>query len=432
MPKLARSEIRMNTRSLARTLIIAAAAFASLLPGAALAQVAIKAKTLHTMAGPAITDGVVIIQNGKIAAVGPAASTPIPDGLRILEAAVATPGLIDARCTVGVSGLLNQKQDQDQLERSGPIQPELRAIDAYNPLDPLVDHVRSFGVTTINTGHAPGELISGQTALIKLRGTTVDEAVIKPVSAVAATLGPGAQRDSAPGTRAKMVSMLREQLIKARDYQKSLDKAAQPAAADPDGKTATAAEPPARDLRLELLAQVLKGEIPLLISANRAQDIASVLRLKEEFSTLRIVLDSGSEAYLLTAELKAAGVPVFLHPTMIRAFGEMENMSVETASKLRAAGIDVAIQGGFESYVPKARVILFEAAIAAANGLSFDEALATITTTPARILGVADRVGSLEVGKDGDVALYSGDPFEYTTLCTGVVIDGVVMSEKPR
>ncbi len=432
MPKLARSEIRMNTRSLARTLIIAAAAFASLLPGAALAQVAIKAKTLHTMAGPAITDGVVIIQNGKIAAVGPAASTPIPDGLRILEANVATPGLIDARCTVGVSGLLNQKQDQDQLERSGPIQPELRAIDAYNPLDPLVDHVRSFGVTTINTGHAPGELISGQTALIKLRGTTVDEAVIKPVSAVAATLGPGAQRDSAPGTRAKMVSMLREQLIKARDYQKSLDKAAQPAAADPDGKPATAAEPPARDLRLELLAQVLKGEIPLLISANRAQDIASVLRLKEEFSTLRIVLDSGSEAYLLTAELKAAGVPVFLHPTMIRAFGEMENMSVETASKLRAAGIDVAIQGGFESYVPKARVILFEAAIAAANGLSFDEALATITITPARILGVADRVGSLEVGKDGDVALYSGDPFEYTTLCTGVVIDGVVMSEKPR
>ncbi len=423
----------MNTRSLARMLIIAAT-FATLVPGAAIAQVAIKAKTLHTMAGPSITDGVVIIQNGKIAAVGPAAATPIPDGLRILEAVVATPGLIDARCTVGVSGLLNQKQDQDQLERSGPIQPELRAIDAYNPLDPLVDHVRSFGVTTINTGHAPGELISGQTALIKLRGTTVDEAVIKPVAAVAATLGPGAQRDSAPGTRAKMVSMLREQLIKARDYQKLLDKAVQPAApaSGTDAKPATPAEPPARDLRLELLAQVLKGEIPLLISANRAQDIASVLRLKEEFNTLRIVLDSGSESYLLTAELKAAGVPVFLHPTMVRAFGEMENMSVETASKLRAAGIDVAIQGGFESYVPKARVVLFEAAIAAANGLSFEEALATITTTPARTLGVADRVGSLEVGKDGDIALYSGDPFEYTTLCTGVVIDGVVMSEKPR
>ena len=126
------------------------------------------------------------------------------------------------------------------------------------------------------------------------------------------------------------------------------------------------------------------------------------------------------------------GVPVILHPTMVRAFGEMENMSIETASKLRAAGIDVAIQGGFESYVPKARIVLFEAAIAAANGLSFEEALATITITPARILGVADRIGSLEVGKDGDIALYNGDPFEYTTHCTAVIISGVVMSEKPR
>jgi len=418
----------IRTRSV-RTLAAAALALVAILPGIALAQVAIKAKTLHTMAGPPITDGVVIIQDGKITAVGPAATTPIPDGLRVLEAAIATPGLIDARCTIGVSGLLNQKQDQDQIERSAPIQPELRAIDAYNPLDPLVGYVRSFGITTINTGHAPGELISGQTALIKLRGTTVDEAVIMAVSGVAATLGPSAQRDSAPGTRAKMVSMLREQLIKARDYQKSLDKAAQPSAPGTDAKPA---EPPARDLRLELLAQLLRGEIPLLISANRAQDIASVLRLKEEFGTLRLVLDSGSEAYLLTAELKAAGVPVILHPTMVRAFGEMENMSIETASKLRAAGIDVAIQGGFESYVPKARIVLFEAAIAAANGLSFEEALATITITPARILGVADRIGSLEVGKDGDIALYNGDPFEYTTHCIAVIISGEVMSEKPR
>jgi imidazolonepropionase-like amidohydrolase len=398
------------------------------------AQVAVRAGKLHTMAGPMIDDGVVVIVDGKIAAIGPAATTQIPEGFRVLTGAIATPGLIDARCTVGVSGLLNQKQDQDQLERSGAIQPELRAIDAYNPLDPLVEYVRSFGITTVNTGHAPGELVSGQTALIKLRGTTVDRDVIKEVSGVAVTIGPGAQRDASPGTRAKQVSMLREQLIKACEYQKGLEKASAPkqdAASDAKKEGDKPAEPPTRDLRLEMLAMVLRGEVPLLVSANRAQDIASVLRLTEEFG-LRIVLDSGAEAYLLAEQLKAASVPVILHPTMVRAFGEMENMSVESAAMLRKAGIDVAIQGGFESYVPKARVVLFEAAIAAANGLAFEDALATVTTTPAEILGVSDRIGSLEVGKDGDVALFSGDPFEYTTHCIGVVIDGQVVSEKVR
>ena len=117
---------------------------------------------------------------------------------------------------------------------------------------------------------------------------------------------------------------------------------------------------------------------------------------------------------------------------MARSFDERENLSFETAAKLRRAGIPVALQSGYESYVPKTRVVLFEAAVAAANGLSFEEALATITIDAARILGVADRVGSLEVGKDGDVALYDGDPFEYTSHCVGVVINGQVVSEEPQ
>jgi imidazolonepropionase-like amidohydrolase len=131
-------------------------------------------------------------------------------------------------------------------------------------------------------------------------------------------------------------------------------------------------------------------------------------------------------------DIKAAGVPVILHPSMARAVEDKENLSFETASKLVAAGIPVALQSGFEAYVPKTRVVLFEAALTAANGLTPEQALATITIDAARILGIADRVGSLEIGKDGDLALYDGDPLEYTTHCVGTVIGGKVVHDKPR
>jgi imidazolonepropionase-like amidohydrolase len=168
-----------------------------------------------------------------------------------------------------------------------------------------------------------------------------------------------------------------------------------------------------------------------MITAHKAQDIANALRLAREFD-IRILMDGGAESYLLIDEIKAAGAAVIIHPSMARAFGELKNMSFETAAKLHRAGIPVALQSGYESYVPKTRVVLFEAALAAANGLSFEEALGAITIDAARILGIERRVGSLEVGKDGDVALFDGDPFEYTTHCVGVVIDGNVVSDTPH
>lgn len=389
--------------------------------GTAAAQnVAIQGETVYTMAGEPIADGVVVVRDGKIAAIGPAATTPVPDGFRTLTAEVVVPGLIDAHSTVGFSGLLNIAHDQDQLEHSTPVQPELRGIDAYNCRDPLVEWVRNFGITTIHTGHAPGELISGQTLIVKTTGNTVADAVVVTTAAVAATLSPMAQRreKEAPGTRGKMMAMLRQELIKAQEYQQKQ-------------KLEDEEKRPARDLKLEALGGVLQKELPLMVTANRAQDIASVLRLAAEFD-IRVWLDSAAESYLLIDEIKAAGVPVLLHPPMVRAWGDYENMSFETAAKLVAAGIPVALQAGYEDYVPKTRVVLFEAAFAAANGLTFEQALGTITIDAARILGIADRVGSLEAGKDGDVALYDGDPFEYTTHCVGVVINGVVVSDRPR
>jgi imidazolonepropionase-like amidohydrolase len=179
------------------------------------------------------------------------------------------------------------------------------------------------------------------------------------------------------------------------------------------------------------LGKVLNGELKLMVTAQRAQDIVNALRISDEFQ-IPIWLDGAAEAYLLIDEIKAAKVPVILHATMTRTTGENENLSFETASKLISAGILVALQSGYESYVPKTRVVLFEAGLAAAHGLTFEQALATITIDAARLLGIDDRVGSLEIGKDGDVALFDGDPFQYTSHCVGVVINGRVVSDTVR
>lgn len=414
-----------------RTCVASLVLCASSLVASAVAQVAVKAGTLYTMAGEPMTNAVVVITDGKIAAIGPAATTAIPAGYETLEAAVVTPGLIDVRCTVGVSGIANQKQDQDQLESSSPMQPELRAIDAYNPLDPLVAYLRSYGITTVNTGHAPGELISGQTAIFKTRGNTVEEALVVSEAMVVATIGPGASRPGgAPGTRAKTIAMLRDQLLKAQAYQRKLEKPAD--SSTTDSKDGNDKNDRARDLRLETLVRVLKGELPLAVTAHRAQDIAALLRVAKEFN-IRVILDGGAEAYILLDELKAAGIDVMVHPTMARGYGEMENKSAETAKKLQDAGIRIAIQGGFESYVPKARVVLFEAGVAAGQGnMGMPNALRAITIDAAKILNIDTRVGSVEVGKDGDLALYNGDPLEYTTHCVGVIIEGEVVSREKR
>ena len=381
------------------------------------AQVAVRGETVYTMTGAPIRDGVVVITNGKIESVGAASEIKIPVGYKTLRAKVVTPGLIDARSVVGLSGYLNQPHDQMQLELSASVQPELRAIDAYDARERLVEWLRRFGITTIHTGHAPGALVSGQTMIVKTYGDEVDDAVIVPTAMVSVTLGNAGmgQNGKSPGTRAKQISMLRAEFLKAKEY---------------DVKQSSAKEDQkgSRDLHIEVLVRVLKREIPLLVSAQRAQDIISAIRLAKEFN-IRIVLDGAAESYLVLNEIKAAGIPVILHPTMYRAGGETENLSMETASILRKAGIQFAIQGGYETYVPKTRVVLFEAAVAASNGLTIDEALASITIDAARILGIDNRVGSLAAGKDADVVLFDGDPFEYTSHVIGVMINGQVVSE---
>jgi imidazolonepropionase-like amidohydrolase len=381
--------------------------------GTVSAQIAVRGETVWTMAGEPIANGVVLINNGKIEAVGAAGQVSIPANYRVINAKVVTPGLIDAHTVIGLNGYLNQPHDQMALDGGASIQPELRAIDAYNAEEKLIEWVREFGVTTIHTGHQPSALISGQTMIAKTTGKNVDEATVVPTAMIAVTLGTAANAGAgrSPGSRAKQAAMLRAELIKALENSKKADAPT--------------------DLKSAIMVKVIKGEIPLLVTAERAVDIMTAIRIAKEFN-IRIVLDGAAEGHQLIDEIKASGFPVIVHPTMARPGGDRENLSMENASKLRAAGIPVALQSGFESYVPKTRVVLFEAAMAAANGLSRRDALAAITIDAAKMLGIDNRVGSIAVGKDADIAMYDGDPFEYTTHCIGTIINGRVVSEVVR
>ena len=376
-------------------------------------QIAVKGETIYTMAGESITNGVVLIKDGKIERVGTAAQVQIPAGYRTMNAKVVTPGLIDAHTVIGLNGYLNQPHDQMALDGGGTVQPELRATDSYNPEERLIEWVRGYGVTTIHTGHQPSALIPGQTMVAKTWGKTVEDVTLVPTAMVAVVLGDDANAGAgrSPGTRAKQAAILRTEFIKAQEN--------------------LAKKEPPKDLRTEIMMRVVKGEVRLLVTAHKVQDIMTALRLAKEFN-LKMVLDGASEAALIAGEIKASSIPVIIHATMARAGGDTASLSIETASKLKAAGIAVALQSGYEGYVPKTRIILFEAAMAAANGLSRNDALAAITIDAAKILGLDSRIGSIAPGKDGDIAMYDGDPFEFSSHCTGTIINGRVVSEVVR
>lgn len=373
-------------------------------------QIAVKGDIIYTMDGAPIKNGVVLIKNGLIEAVGTETEITIPADYLVYKNAVVTPGLIDAHTTMGLSGIYNQSHDQDQLEKSDPFQPELRAFDAFNPREELLTWAANFGVTTINTGHAPGALASGQTMIAKTFSSTETARILDSASCVSFTLGSSVGGIyKKPGTRSKGISMIRQEFLKAKEY---LNKKA---------------DAP-RDLKMETIAKVLRGELHALITANTAVEILAALRLAEEFK-IKIILDGASEAEVVIGEIKKSGFPVILHPPMARSYGDLKNASLETASLLKENGILFAIQSGFEGYVPKTRVILFEAAIAAANGLGMEEALRSITMNAAKILGIEKTNGSITKGKQADLALFTGDPFEYTTKCCTVIIDGQVVKE---
>ena len=386
--------------------------------GFALAQtVAVQAEMVYPVAGEPIEDGVVLVADGKITAVGPASELSIPSDATLVTGKVVVPGIIDGLSVAGLTGAMNKGFDQDHRESGSRVMSELRALDAYNSYDGLVNYLQQYGVTTLHTGPSPGTLVGARTLIVKTLPGDVASVAIVDDGWVVFTLG-----EQARGTNTRMGSaaVIRQALADAVEYNLR--------------RKLPLADRPPIDLGKEALVEALQGRRHVVVHAHKAHDIQTALRISEEFG-LRLVIAGAAEAYLVRDALAAAEVPVLVGPVMIRAWnasGEAGNASFENASLLRKAGVNVGIMSGFEGYVPKVRVVLWEAAIAAVYGLGFDGALHAVTLGNAKILGIDDRVGSLEVGKDADIAVFDGDPFEYTTHACTVLINGVIVSETCR
>jgi imidazolonepropionase-like amidohydrolase len=373
---------------------------------------------VHTSAGESITGGVVLVEDGKIVAVGPRARVTIPKDIPVLTAAVVTPGLIDANSCVGISGAYNVVADQDQDEKTDPNQADLRVLDAFNPEEALLDFVRREGVTTLQVVPGRHNVIAGQSAVFTTSGRTADAMALRTPAGLLVNLGELPKRaypNKAPTTRMGTAALVRSALTKARNY--SLKRS---------GK-----EKPAEDPKLEALSLALARKIPVLFAAHRADDIKTALRLAKEFDLdARLLL--ATESYLLADEIAKSKIPVILHPTMQRIGNKIEtlNSQLTTASILAQKKVPLAISSGFEGYVPRTRVLRYEAAMAAVNGLGHERALAAITIEAAKILGVDRTRGSIEKGKVADLVLYDGDCFENATHVTHTIVNGRIVYDR--
>jgi imidazolonepropionase-like amidohydrolase len=392
-------------------------------------NVALVADHLYTMdAGPQGGPGMVLIRDGKVDEVRQGAQGEPPAGFQVIHGAYVTPGLIDADTTTGVSGAYNIPADQDQDESTDPNTADVNVRDSLNPEDLLYRYVNSFGVTTMQVAPGPRNPIAGRAGIFKTAGPqspfrTVDQLIVRLNSGMVFNLGDtpketyGANH-KAPATRMKTAEIIRDALTQARQYQDKWDKWTQ------DGSDLS--KQPAIEPKVAALADVVTGKTPAIFNAYRADDIDTAIRLGTEFH-LKYMLASVAEGYLIRDRIKQAGVPCLVGAVM-QAFEGLEtaNATYENAALLQQAGVPIAIMTGYEAYVPKSRVLLFEAAIAAANGLGMESALRAITVSPAKILGIDDRVGSLSKGKDGDVVVFDGDPFEYTSHVQQVLVQGAV------
>jgi len=396
-------------------------------------NIAVLADHLYTMAdGTQGEPGVVLIRDGKIEGVHRGPHQPAPDGYTVLKAAFVTPGLIDADTTAGISGAYNITADQDQDEATDPNTADVRTLDSFNPNERLLKVLNQYGVTTVQTAPGPRNPIAGRAGIFKTAGTgsapaTVEQLVIRQESAMVFNLGETpkvtyGKKEKAPSTRMKTAEIIRHALSDAKAYEEKWDKWKK------DGSDIS--KQPSRDMKVEALVPVVDGKMLAIFNAYRADDIDTAIRIGSEFH-LHYVLASVTEGYLIADAIHRAGVPCLLGPVMQR-FESLQtaNATFENPVILKRAEVPIALMTGYESYVPKNRILLFEAGIAASNGLGMEETLRTVTAGAAKILGIDDRVGSLAPGKDADVALFDGDPFEYTSHVLAVLVNGQVSYQR--
>lgn len=369
------------------------------------------------IAGPEFDNGVLVVEHGKIVAVGPAATTPVPAGASRLDASgkILMPGVVDSHSHIGgVEG----------GDGSAPIQPDVRVLDAVNVRDARIQKAQAGGITTANVMPGSGHLMSGQTLYIKLKdGRTVDDLLIRLADGRIAggmkmANGTNSRRPPPfPGTRAKSAALVREQYVKAEEYRDKVQRAN----GDP-------AKMPARDLNMEGLVEVLDGKRIVQFHTHRHDDILTVLRLANEFH-FKVVLHHVSDAWMVADQIAAAGVPVSL--IVIDSPGgklEAKDTTFSNGAALEKAGVLV----GFHTDDPitDSRLLMRSAALAVRAGMSRQKALYGLTMANARILALQDRVGSLEPGKDADFILLSGDPLSVYTHVLETWVEGVKVFDR--
>jgi len=357
-----------------------------------------------------IPDGCVYVENGIIKTVGKFNELKPPGGMPVYHAPYVTPGLIDTHGSAGLSGIFNVPQDQDLQEKKDPDQAALRVIDGFNPREPLLRYLLRHGITLVQATPGPSAPIAGQAGIFRTDRGTLKEATVKFPSAVVFNLGESVKRgDGMPTTRMGIAARIRQSLAEAARRTAKDEKV---------------------DLDREALMPLIQGSLPAIFVAHREDDIATALRIAKEFH-LRAMISQGTEAFLSTAAIKSAGVPLLLAPTTQRTGGlERFNSTFENAGICADAGITIAFTSSFEGYVPKTRVVLFEAGVAAANRLGWDRAVRALTIDAAKILGIDDKYGSLAPGKVADIVLYDGHPLEYTSHISAVYGRGELVYER--
>ena len=401
---------------------ILAVVLVATIPDTAWAQeIAIRGARILTMEGPPVEEGVLLIRNGKIAALGP--GIRIPTGAQVLEAhgLTAMPGIVDAEGVApghGIRGL------------EGPMRAELVAGDFFDPYgrdyrsERVLRDLVEWGVTSMNVKLTDTNVFDGVSSVVKLHAPgPYEDHFVKYRSALRVNLGelPRSAEGRFPTTRMGIVGMVRESFIKAQDYRKQWD--------DFSVRVGEEKAPPARDHKMEHLAAALRGEIPVMMRAVSPMDVEAALRIADEFDLRLILTSSSTLTEPLIPGLAERGIPVVLGTYFAHInnhVGDQFGFRYETAALLSEEGVPVAF-GGLKG---ETKFLSLNAGIAVQNGMAHHKALEGLTIVPARMLGVDHRIGSLAPGKDADIVLYRGDPLEITSTVEMVFIDGKMVYEK--
>ncbi|NLN40635.1 MAG: amidohydrolase [Clostridiales bacterium] len=386
-------------------------------------MILIKNGKVLTMSNKVYEKGDVLIEGKKIIEVGENLEAPADAQVIDAQGMWVMPGIVDAHCHIGMWEDGIGFEGADGNEATNPVTPELRAIDGINPDDNCFREARENGITSVVTGPGSANVIGGQFAALKTYGRRVDDMVFREPLALKVAFGENPKRvyngqHKSPSTRMATAAILRQNLIKAQEYKKKLEKGK----SDPD-------KLPERDLQMEIMVKVLNREIPIKAHAHRADDILTAIRIAKEFD-IDITVDHCTEGHRITDYLLEENAKVILGPLLSdRSKVELKNMSFKAPGILSKAGIKVAIMT--DHPVIPIKYLPVCAAIAVREGMDEMEALKAITINAAEITGIADRVGSLEPGKDADVVIYDGQPLDSRSRTVWVFIEGHAV-KKPK